>query len=168
MTSDAHDRNPLRIERTFAATAATVFDAWTSVEVLRRWWPAGPGWETPVAEVDVRVGGRLRLVMRAPDGSEFGGEGRYVEISRPARLVFTWQWESVQFGPQSQLVEITFTENADATTTVVLVNRGLTESEEQSHREGWHASFDNLDDVLASLPTGQAVAGEAATPAPQP
>jgi uncharacterized protein YndB with AHSA1/START domain len=168
MTSDEHDRIPLRIERTFAATAATVFDAWTSVEVLRRWWPAGPGWETPVAEVDVRVGGRLRLVMRAPDGTEFGGEGRYVEISRPTRLVFTWQWESVQLGPQSQLVDITFTENADATTTVVLVNRGLTESEEQSHRAGWHASFDNLDGVLASLQADQAVAGDAATPAPQP
>jgi uncharacterized protein YndB with AHSA1/START domain len=168
MTSGEHEEGPLRIERTFAATAATVFDAWTSVEVLRRWWPAGPGWETPVAEVDVRIGGRLRLVMRAPDGTEFGGEGRYVEISRPTRLVFTWQWESVQLGPQSQLVEVTFTENADATTTVVLVNRGLTESEEQSHREGWHASFDNLDAVLASLPAGQDVGGEAATPAPRP
>jgi uncharacterized protein YndB with AHSA1/START domain len=73
----------------------------------------------------------------------------------------------MQLGPQSQLVEITFTENADATTTVVLVNRGLTESEEQSHREGWHASFDNLDDVLASFQADHAVAGEAATPAPQ-
>jgi uncharacterized protein YndB with AHSA1/START domain len=167
MTSDEQDPNSLRIERTFTAAAATVFDAWTSVEVLRRWWPAGPGWETPVAEVDVRVGGRLRLVMRAPDGTEFGGEGRYVEISRPSRLVFTWQWDSVQLGTLSQLVEITFTENADATTTVVLVNRGLTESEEESHREGWHASFDNLDDVLASLPAHHAVAGEAATPAQQ-
>jgi uncharacterized protein YndB with AHSA1/START domain len=167
MTSDEQERD-LRIERTFAATAATVFDAWTSAEVLRRWWPAGPGWETPVAEVDVRVGGRLRLVMRAPDGTEFGGEGRYVEINRPTRLVFSWQWDSVQLGPQAQLVEITFTENADATTTVVLVNRGLTESDEQSHREGWHASFDNLDDVLAGIQAHHAAAGEAATPAQQP
>ena len=168
MTSDGHEPDPLRIERTFAAAAAAVFDAWTSVEVLRRWWPAGPGWETPVAEVDVRVGGRLRLVMRAPDGTEFGGEGRYVEISRPARLVFTWRWESVQFGPQSQLVEITFTENADATTTVVLVNRGLKESEEPSHRAGWLASFDNLDHILASSQATHAAAGEATAPSAQP
>jgi uncharacterized protein YndB with AHSA1/START domain len=168
MTSDERERNPLRIERTFAAAAATVFDAWTSVEVLRLWWPAGPGWETPVADVDIRVGGRLRLVMRAPDGTEFGGEGRYVEISRPTRLVFTWQWDSVQLGARSQLVEITFTENADATTTVVLVNRGLTESDEQSHREGWQASFDNLDDILASSEATRAAAREAATLAEQP
>src|SRR5262249_60767935 len=58
----------LRLERTFNAPARAVFDAWTSAEVLRRWWPAGADWETPVAEVDVRVGGGLRRVMRSPDG----------------------------------------------------------------------------------------------------
>jgi len=139
----------LRIERTFRAPAAAVFAAWTTVDVLRRWWPAGPGWDTPVAEVDVRVGGRLRLVMRSPDGAEFGGEGRYVEITPPERLVFTWQWDLPELGEGAQLVEVTFVENPDSTTTVLLVNHGLTEADEQSHREGWHLSFDNLDEALA-------------------
>jgi len=139
----------LRIERTFAAPAAVVFDAWTSVDVLRRWWPAGPGWDTPVAEVDARVGGRLRLVMRAPDGAEFGGEGGYVEIDRPRRLVFTWRWDGTELPAGEQLVEVTFTENEDATTTVLLVNRGLSAAERESHSEGWQASFDNLDAVLS-------------------
>jgi uncharacterized protein YndB with AHSA1/START domain len=168
MTSDEHNRNTVRIERIFAAAATTVFDAWTSVEVLRRWWPAGPGWETPVAEVDLRVGGRLRLVMRAPDGAEFGGEGRYVEINRPTRLVFTWQWDTVQLGTQLQLVEVTFIENPDATTTVVLVNQGLTEADEQSHREGWQASFDNLDGILGSGQAAHDAARAAATAVVQP
>jgi uncharacterized protein YndB with AHSA1/START domain len=168
MTSDEDDRNPVRIERTFAAAAATVFDAWTSVEVLRRWWPAGPGWETPVAEVDLRVGGRLRLVMRAPDGAEFGGEGHYVEINRPTRLVFTWQWDTVQLGTQLQLVEVTFIENPDTTTTVVLVNRGLTEADEQSHREGWQASFDNLDGILGGCESTNAAASTTANAVVQP
>jgi uncharacterized protein YndB with AHSA1/START domain len=91
----------------------------------------------------------VRLVMRSPDGAEFGGEGRYVEITPPTRLVFTWQWDSLDLGTAAQLVEVTFTENPDLTTTVVLINRGLTESEQQSHLEGWHASFDNLDRVLS-------------------
>lgn len=56
MTNMPPSGAPLRIERTFTAPAAVVFDAWTSAGMLRRWWPAGPDWVTTVAEVDVRVG----------------------------------------------------------------------------------------------------------------
>ena len=54
----------LRIERTFDAPADAVFEAWTSEEVLRRWLHAQPDWDTPIAEVDLRVGGSVRVVMR--------------------------------------------------------------------------------------------------------
>ncbi len=142
------DGRTLRIERVFGAPPEATFDAWTSVDLLRRWWPAGPGWDTPVAEVDARVGGRLRLVMRDPEGERFGGGGRYLVLDRPRRLAFTWRWDSPALGRHDQRVEVTFTDNRDGTTTVVLTNTGLTESEEQDHREGWLASFDNLDAVL--------------------
>jgi uncharacterized protein YndB with AHSA1/START domain len=150
------DPSVLRLERTFNAPARAVFDAWTSAEMLRRWWPAGPDWDTPVAEVDLRVGGRLRLVMRGPDGQEFGGGGEYIEITPPDRLVFTWRWDAD--GPEgAQLVEVDFTEQANGTTTVVLTNRGLEdEASQRSHREGWQASFDNLDGVLAGSRPGMA------------
>lgn len=145
----APDERTLRIERVFAALVTDTFDAWTTVDVLRLWWPAGPGWDTPVAEIDVRVGGRLRLVMRDLDGNEFGGDGHYRVVDRPHRLAFSWRWDSTVLGTHEQLVEVTFTDNGDSTTTVVLTNTGLTESEERSHRDGWAASFDNLDVVLA-------------------
>ncbi len=87
------DPAAIRIERRFAAPAQVVFEAWTSAELLRRWYPPGADWDTPVAEVDLRVGGRLRLVMRSPDGEEFGGGGEYREITPPTRLVFTWAWD---------------------------------------------------------------------------
>jgi uncharacterized protein YndB with AHSA1/START domain len=138
----------LRMERVFAAPITATFDAWTTVEVLRRWWPAGVGWDTPVAELDVRVGGRLRLVMRDLNGAEFGGEGHYVVIERPHRLAFTWRWDSLALGTHDQLVEVTFTDNGDGTTTVALTNSGLTDAEKPLHREGWDASFENLDAVL--------------------
>lgn len=140
----------LRIERVFTAPADATFDAWTSVAVLRLWWPAGPGWDTPVAEVDARVGGRLRLVMRDPDGAEFGGEGHYTTVDRPRRLAFTWRWDDPAIGTHDQLVQVDFTDNGDGTTTVVLTNTGLTEAEERDHREGWLASFANLDAALAA------------------
>lgn len=141
----------LRLERTLDAPAQAVFDAWTSAEVLRRWWPAGSDWETPIAEVDVRVGGKLRLVMRSPEGEEFGGSGEYLEITPPERLVFTWTWDGHEGHEGAQLVEVEFNEHADGTTTVVLTNRGLTDEEsKRSHREGWQASFDNLERVLTA------------------
>ena len=52
----------LRMERTFEAPAQRVFDAWTSEEVMRRWWHAQHDWETTVAEVDLRVGGEVRVL----------------------------------------------------------------------------------------------------------
>jgi hypothetical protein len=66
----------VRIERTFDAPREAVFDAWTSPEVLRRWFHCAPDWETPEAEVDLQVGGKIRVVMRKPDGSKVsvGGE----------------------------------------------------------------------------------------------
>jgi uncharacterized protein YndB with AHSA1/START domain len=145
------DATALRLERTFKAPAQAVFEAWTSADMLRRWWPAGSDWETPVAEVDVRVGGRLRLVMRSPDGEEFGGGGEYVELTPPERLVFTWRWDGHAGHEGVQLIEVELSQRPDGTTTVVLTNRGLRdEGSRRSHRAGWEASFDNLDRVLAA------------------
>jgi uncharacterized protein YndB with AHSA1/START domain len=118
--------------------------------LLSRWWPAGSDWETPVAEVDPRVGGNLRLVMRSPDGEEFRGRGESLEIRRPERLVFTWTWDGHEGHEGTQLVEVEFTERENGTTIVTLTNRGLRDEEsKRSHREGWEASFDNLDRVLS-------------------
>src|SRR5262249_14910487 len=83
----------VRIERTFAASAEAVFDAWTSPEVMRRWFHVAPDWDTPQAEVDLRVGGTVRVVMRRPDGREFQAHGKYTLIDRPRRLVMTWTFE---------------------------------------------------------------------------
>jgi uncharacterized protein YndB with AHSA1/START domain len=150
--TDAPSPDPtvLRVERTINAPPQVLFDAWTSPEVLRRWWPAGADWQTPVAEVDPRVGGRLRLVMRSPDGEEFGGSGEYVEMRPPERLAFTWTWDGHEGHEGTQLIEVEFTERRDGTTTMVLTNRGLRDEEaKRTHREGWEASFDNLERVLA-------------------
>lgn len=146
----SEDRTVIRVERTFAAPARVVFEAWTSVEMLRRWYPPGADWDTPFAEVDLRVGGRLRILMRGPDGEESGGGGEFREITPPSRLVFTWAWDRPDVAVGTQLVEVDFTEHPDGTTTVVMTNRGLAdERARKSHRQGWEESFDNLDRVLA-------------------
>lgn len=78
----------LRFVRTLAATPEEVFDAWTDPSSLRVWMCPGAVEET-VALLDVRVGGRLRIVMREPE-REHVHTGEYLEVERPRRLAFTW------------------------------------------------------------------------------
>ena len=95
-----------RIERTFNAPAEDVFDAWTSPEVMRRWLHCASDWETPAAEVDLRVGGQVRVVMRKPDGTQAEARGEYTLIERPRRLVMTWTFNDDP--SNEQLLELSF------------------------------------------------------------
>ncbi len=137
----------LRIERTYQAPAQRVFDAWTSEEVMRRWWHASHDWETTDAEVDLRVGGVIRVVMRNPEkDEEFGGGGRYTEIDPPRRLAFTWIWDD---NDTRTLIELDF-EEIDGATVVRFTHSDLWDEEAvRSHEEGWNRCFDNLAETLA-------------------
>lgn len=136
----------VRVERTYAAPAQAVFDAWTNAEVLRRWWHAGADWETPEASVDLREGGALRVVMRRPDGQEYGARGEYTVVDPPRRLAFEWTWDDDP-GRRS-LIEVGFAEHEGATT-VVLTHSGLSdEASSRSHRSGWNDVLDSLGRLL--------------------
>ena len=136
----------VRIERIFSAPAEDVFDAWTSPEVMRRWLHPGPDWATPEAEVDLRVGGKVRVVMRRPDGSEVEAMGAYTVVDRPHRLVMTWT-----FGDEpsnEQLLEVSFTES-EGSTTVLLVNTGISTGERRDAQDwGWRGCLDQLEQAL--------------------
>ena len=76
------------ITRILDAPPSLVFKAWTDPAHLAQWW--GPkGFTNPVCEIDVRPGGALRIVMRAPDGAEHPMTGTFKEIVENERLVFT-------------------------------------------------------------------------------
>jgi uncharacterized protein YndB with AHSA1/START domain len=138
----------LHIERTFPAPAEAVFEAWTSEEVLRRWFHAEHDWETPQAQVDLRLGGAVRVVMRDPrGGKEVGGGGHYTEIDPPSRLAFTWAWDDE---PEQMLIELEF-EETDGATTVRMTHSGLRDAEAvSSHEHGWSKCMDNLENALTS------------------
>jgi uncharacterized protein YndB with AHSA1/START domain len=142
----------LRIERTFAAPAEDVFDAWTSPEVMRRWFHCAPDWATPEAEVDLRVGGKVRVVMRRPDGTEARARGEYTLIDRPHRLVMTWTFDDAP--SNEQLVELVFSES-EGSTTVLMVNSGISTDERRKAQDwGWHGCLDELERVLAHTALG--------------
>ena len=136
----------VRVERTFAATAEQVFDAWTSPEVMRRWFHPGADWETPEADVDLRVGGRVRVVMRRPDGSEVEAQGEFLLVDRPHRLEMTWTFSDDS--ANRQLIELTFSE-VDGSTTVRLVNSGISTAERRDSQDwGWRGCLEQLELAL--------------------
>jgi uncharacterized protein YndB with AHSA1/START domain len=137
----------LRIERSFPASAEAVFDAWTSPEVMRRWFHVAPDWDTAEAEVDLRVGGRVRVVMRRPDGTNAEVWGEYTVIDRPRRLAMAWT-----FGDDpgnEQLIELSFTESEGATTVLMINSRISTDTRRDSQDRGWRGCFDQLGSLLA-------------------
>jgi uncharacterized protein YndB with AHSA1/START domain len=136
----------LLLERTFQAPAEAVFHAWTSEEVMRRWFHGQHDWETPVAQVDLRLGGSVRVVMRDPvKDTEHGGGGHYTEIDPPTRLAFTWTWDSDN---RETLIELDFVE-ADGATTVRMTHSALRDKESVlNHEDGWTNCFDNLERAL--------------------
>lgn len=144
------ERATLEMERSFDAPAERVFDAFTSEEVMRRWFHAGPDWDTPEAIVDLRVGGQVRVVMRNPhEDARYGGGGVYTEIDRPRRLAFTWIWDDDR-DQVEQAIEIDFTES-EGRTTMRFVHRDLWDEQAVTdHNEGWTRAFDNLQREVES------------------
>ena len=114
---------------------------------MRRWFHPGLDWDTPEAEVDLRVGGKVRVVMRRPDGTEAEAQGEYTLIDRPHRLVMTWTFDDDP--SNEQLIELSFSES-EGSTTVLMINSGISTDERRDHQdEGWHGCLDELDRILA-------------------
>jgi uncharacterized protein YndB with AHSA1/START domain len=137
----------VRIARTFAASAEEVFDAWTSPEVMRRWLHCAPDWGTPEAEVDLRVGGTVRVVMRRPNGTEVAAQGEYAIIDRPNRLVMTWTFDDDP--SNEQLIELSFSESEGSTTVLLVNSRISTDGRRDAQHVGWHGCLDELERELA-------------------
>jgi len=78
----------VRVTRTFNAPRQLVWDAHTKPELLRRWQCGYDGWDMPVCDMDVRVGGKYRWQWRnRDDGKQFGFFGTYIEVNGPSKLV---------------------------------------------------------------------------------
>src|SRR5690349_16890269 len=89
------------ISRAFDAPRDLVFEAITEPEHVRKWYGCAD-MQMVICEIDLRVGGKWRYVLRMPDGSEHGFHGEYREIVRPARLVSTESYEPI--GPGHEMV----------------------------------------------------------------
>jgi|SRR5579871_5285947 uncharacterized protein YndB with AHSA1/START domain len=142
----------VQITREFAASADLVYRAWTTPELIKRWW-AGDQGEVVSIEVDLRVGGTWRYVMTAHGGFEVAFHGEYREIVPNARLVHTDVFEPMPDHPA--LTTVSFTE-ADGRTTVTLLTDHLTKEDRDAHVEsgmetGVQSSLDHLEEIVLAL-----------------
>jgi uncharacterized protein YndB with AHSA1/START domain len=151
MTQQAQDV-VLRMSRRFDAPREQVFEAWTSPEVIREWWRAGPDWETPEAEVDLRPGGSYRWSMRDTTKDETHTVvGEYKEVRPPERLVYTWSWESnpeEMAGSMATLVTVEFSEDGEGTQVELTHSGFANEQIRDLHAHGWAACLANLERTL--------------------
>ena len=88
------DKTSLHIRRIYHAPVAAVYAAWTDPEQMKHWMGPSDAFGESEVTMDVRVGGRYRIVMHAPDGETHRVGGVYREIVPNSRLVYTWAWES--------------------------------------------------------------------------
>src|SRR5690349_15490768 len=136
--------------RVFDAPRRLVFDAFSKPELLKRWF--GPrGWSLVTCEVDLRVGGGFRFVLRSPDGKDMGMRGVYREIVPPERSVHI---ESFDDYPGESQVTAVFSEQGGKTTltaTILYPSREVRDAVIRSGMEhGAAESYDRLAELLAS------------------
>lgn len=137
----------LRVERRFQAPPERVFQAWTTAEELSRWSAPDPA--PAEVQVELRVGGRYRMAMAAPNGVVHRVAGVYREIDAPRRLVYTWRWETIPDFPDT-VVTVEFRQRADGGTDVLLVHEGLPDTPSgRRHESGWAASLEKLRALVA-------------------
>jgi uncharacterized protein YndB with AHSA1/START domain len=142
------------LTRVFGASRALVWKAWTDPNMMAQWF--GPrGFTNPVCELDVRVGGSLRIMMRGPDGSDYPIKGVFREVVAPERLVFT----NIAFDKEGKhLLEgettVTLAESNNKTTLILRTHAvGLVPIAPQmlaGMEAGWSQSIDKLQELVTA------------------
>jgi uncharacterized protein YndB with AHSA1/START domain len=136
------------ITREFDAPKHLVYKAFTTPELVKRWWHANRG-EMTIAEIDLRVGGKWRYVMVADGGFEVGFHGEYREIVPNERIVSTEAYEGIPDADEhAALNTLTLTEVDGRTTMTILVEHPTKEGRDAHIDSGMEAG---LQDALSLL-----------------
>ena len=151
-TAERKSERELVVTRTFDGPAHIVWEAWTKPELFQRWWvPKSIGVILLSCEMDVRVGGKYRLVFAQGGSEPMAFFGTYLEVILPSRLV----WTNEEAGDSGAVTTVTLEEKGGKT---LLVMRDLYPSKEaldaaiaSGSTGGASETFEQLDELLVAL-----------------
>jgi uncharacterized protein YndB with AHSA1/START domain len=141
------ERPALSIVRQYDAAPAKVWRAITEPEMLKRWMAPDDAFKVPLAETELRVGGRFRIVMNAPDGEVHDVSGVYREIVPNRKLVYTWAWHTTP--ERESLVTIELRVAGNGTELTLRHEQFFDADARDRHEMGWKGCLARLPKALA-------------------
>ena len=141
------EKPSLNLQRQYPVAPEKVWRAWTDPQALKRWF--GPGEQQPVsvAEADLQVGGRFRLVFGGPDGNEHEAAGVYKEVQTHRKLVFSWCWPR-STPDRVSLITILLRPEGKGTDMEFRHEQFFDQAARDGHEGGWTAAFGKLETFL--------------------
>jgi uncharacterized protein YndB with AHSA1/START domain len=143
------EKPSLALSRTYPVAPEKVWRAWTDPQALKRWFGPGPGESVSVATLDVRVGGRFRIVFGGAQGTDHEVQGVYKEVVPNRKLVFTWTWPN-STPERESVVTIVFKAAASGTELDFRHEQLFDESVRDGHQRGWSGALDKLAGFLGA------------------
>ena len=151
-TVNRKSERELVVTRSFNGPARIVFEAWTKPELFKRWWvPKSAPMSLLSCELDARTGGKYRLVFGADASNQMEFFGRYIDVTPPARIV----WTNDEGGEEGPVTTVTFEEKGGQT---LLVIRDLFPSKEAlnaslaagSNTDAMPEQLDQLEELVVT------------------
>jgi uncharacterized protein YndB with AHSA1/START domain len=133
----------LALNRHYPVAPEKVWRAWTDPQAVAKWWGPGPGEPVSLAELDVRVGGRFRIVFGGADGKMHECAGTYKEVVPNKKLVFTWSWPNTT-PDRISVVTIEFRKVDNGTDLLFKHEQLFDEKVRDDHKRGWSSTLDKL------------------------
>lgn len=134
----------VNIEKIINAPIEKVFDAWLDPKMMSKFMMGMPGMPESDVETDAREGGSFTIIMHYR-GEKLPHTGKYLEISRPDKLVFTW---ASHHSLDDSRVTLNFTKIGDKTNIALSHVKFIDEKERSAHEGGWGNVLDQLNEVM--------------------
>jgi len=136
----------LVLKRRLKAAPEKVYEAWTRPEQMTHWWGVAGGPKPPIAETDLRVGGRFRVQFWDPKNEHHSVSGIYREVVPNRKLAFSWAWQSTP--ERESLVTIELNPVTEGTMLTLTHEQFFDEKARDDHGRGWNIALDRLETFL--------------------